>query len=250
MVTGAASGIGRSIALKLAAAGADVSLCDVRARELAGVRECAGEYGRRVKSMVVDVSRFEQVEQWVAATDRDFGRIDILVNSAGMHQNVPFLEVTLEDWNQIIAVNLTGTFLCSQAVAKRMVRRKQGRIVNIASIAGRGGRPTAVPYAASKAAVINLSRSMALALAESDIRVNAVCPGITATPMWERLDEEKAQLLNLPKGEPFRQAVAAIPLRRAAHPDEIADAVLFLCAPSSEYITGQAINVCGGLDRD
>jgi NAD(P)-dependent dehydrogenase (short-subunit alcohol dehydrogenase family) len=250
MVTGAASGIGRSIALKLAAAGVDVSLCDLRAGELAGVHECIEQHRRRVRSTVVDVSRPEQVEQWAANTEECFGRIDILVNSAGIHQNVPFLEVTLEDWNRIIAVNLTGTFLCSQAVAKRMVRRKQGKIVNIASIAGRSGRPAAVPYSASKAAVINLSRSMALALAGSNIKVNAVCPGITATPMWERLDEEKARLLNLPKGEAFRQAVAGIPMRRAAHPDEIADAVLFLCAPSSDYITGQAINICGGLERD
>jgi meso-butanediol dehydrogenase/(S,S)-butanediol dehydrogenase/diacetyl reductase len=250
MVTGAARGIGEAIAMELAAAGADVSLCDLRVEDLARVRAGVTALSRRVLPAAVDVSRAEQVEQWVARTQEYFGKIDILVNNAGIIETVPFLEIALDSWDRMLAVNLKGTFLCSQAVARGMVQRKTGKIINIASIAGRTGRSLAAHYAASKAAIISLSRSMALALAEYNITVNAVCPGITATPMWDQLDEEKTRLFKLAKGEAFQQAVKEIPMGRAAHPDEIAEVVLFLCSPGAGYITGQAINVCGGLERD
>ncbi|PYV17071.1 MAG: hypothetical protein DMG07_06640 [Acidobacteria bacterium] len=250
MITGAARGIGRAIAEKLASAGADLALADLRNEDLAATQRICQSHCRRIIASAVDVSRPGDVDAWVAATVRVFGRIDILVNDAGIADTTPFLDITLESWERMLTVNLTGTFLCSQAVARRMVEENGGKIINVASIAGRTGRPLAAHYAASKAGVISLSRSMALALAKHNVTVNAVCPGITDTPMWEQLDEQKARLFGLPKGEALRQAIAEVPLGRAAMPDDIAELVLFLAGPKADYITGQALNVCGGLDRD
>jgi len=250
MITGAARGIGRAIAEKLASAGADLALADLRNDDLAATQRICQSHCRRIIASAVDVSRRGDVDAWVEATVRVFGRIDILVNDAGIADTTPFLDITLESWERMLTVNLTGTFLCSQAVARRMVEENGGKIINVASIAGRTGRPLAAHYAASKAGVISLSRSMALALAKHNVTVNAVCPGITDTPMWEQLDAQKARLFGLPKGEALRQAIAEVPLGRAAMPDDIAELVLFLAGPKADYITGQALNVCGGLDRD
>jgi len=250
MITGAARGIGKAIAFSLASHGATLALCDLRCEELEQVGHTLRKRGHDVLTFDVDVSRFQQVERWVEATTKAFGIIDVLVNSAGIIESTPLIDITLESWERVLSVNLTGTFLCCQTVAKKMIQRKSGRIVNISSVAGRSGRRLAAHYAASKAGVINLSRSLALALAEHDITVNAVCPGITATPMWEQLDKEKGELFNLPAGTAFQQAVSEVPLGRAAKPDEIAEVVLFLCSSGAAYVTGQALNVCGGLERD
>ena len=250
MVTGAARGIGEAIARKLAAGGANLSIADLNAEDLTAVRQACEEQSRAVMTYSVDISKPEQVEAWVSATMERFERIDILVNNAGIADTVPFLDMTRERWERMLAVNLTGTFLCAQAVARRMVERNSGKIINMGSVAGRTGRPFAAHYAASKAGVIGLSRSMALALAKHNITVNAVCPGITNTPMWEQLDEQKGRLFGLPRGEALRQAVALVPLGRAGQPDDVAELVLFLASSKADYITGQALNVCGGMDRD
>lgn len=250
MISGAARGIGASTALKLAEEGADISASDLCVEELEKVCTRIRELDRRCLTERVDIRDSQQVLKWTEQTHNEFGHIDILVNNAGIIETVPFLEIQEKSWDRIINTNLKGTFLCSQIVARIMVSQKDGRIINISSVAGRSGRAFAAHYAASKAAIINLSRSMALALAEHGIRVNAICPGITDTPMWEELDREKAKLFNIPQGRSFQDAISKIPLQRAASPEEIASMVVYLASQNGDYITGQAINICGGMDRD
>ena len=246
LVTGAARGIGRAIAERLARDGADVALADVRADRLEeGVAAVEGHGGRAI-ALFADVTRKAEVDAMVESTVDRLGGIDALFSNAGVIEVEPFLEAKEASWDRIMAVNAKGVFLCGQAAARAMIPRKGGCIVNIASIASRIGIPDMAAYSASKAAVVSLTRSMALALAPHRIRVNAVAPGIVDTDMWAKIDAQRAALANVAPGEPMRRRVASIPLGRAVTPDEVASLAVFFLGPDAQCITGQTCAVDGG----
>lgn len=242
LVTGAARGIGREIALTLAREGADVVINALHAPNLEVLARDIEALGRRAKPAVADISKKAEVDRMVETAIDTFGRIDILVCNAGITRFAPFLEMTEEDWDVVIDVDLKGTFLCGQAVARQMVPRRSGKIVNISSMSGLGARnPTMANYAASKAGAINLSRVMALALGEHGINVNVVAPGVINTEMGlsRRTPEEWAAYLDLYKTQTA--------LRRVGEPQDIANAVLFLASDESSFMTGQVVVCDGGL---
>ena len=257
IVTGAAQGIGRCMAQQLAAAGANVVIAD---RDAAAAEQLCAELsaqGRQALAVATDVSQAEDCQRMVQAAAERFGRVDLMFCNAGVMQVKPFMDITAEDWDPILAVNVKGVFLSLQAAARQMLRqaplgpgRPKGKIITMASIAGRyGGGPMAalIPhYRASKAAVISLTQSAACALAP-DITVNAMCPGLVDSEMWKRMDQSLAQIEQNPTGSAFARRVHSVPLGRAQTPDDVAGLALFLASPAADYMTGQSINIDGGL---
>jgi len=263
IVTGSGQGIGKAVALRLARDGSEVVAADINAET---ARQTAAELlvlGRRALAVTVNVASLAEIESMVDRTVAEFGRIDFLVNAAGVAQTRPFLELTEEDWDRIVDTNLKGTVFCMQAVGRQMVRqvphevlaqgraeRSYGKIVNFSSISGRRGRSVQVAYAASKAAVISVTQSAALAFSPYNINVNAVCPGVIPTPMWEQIDRDRARLMGARPGEAMKAFIDKVPLQRAGSPQDVAGAVAFLCSPDADYITGQTLNVDGGFEMD
>ncbi|MDO9542406.1 MAG: 3-oxoacyl-[acyl-carrier-protein] reductase, partial [Kiritimatiellia bacterium] len=231
-----ARGIGRAIAEKMADEGAEVALCDLNREWLEDVLKACGSKGSRATGYAVDVSRPADVQKAVDAVLNDFGRIDILVNNAGITRDGFLVRMSEQDWDAVLNVNLKGTFLFTKAVAKIMLKQRSGAIVNSASIIGLIGNAGQCNYAASKAGVIALTKSAAKELASRNIRVNAVAPGFITTKMTESLPENIREKM-----------LAAIPLERFGAPDDVADAVLFLASDRAAYITGQVINISGGM---
>jgi NAD(P)-dependent dehydrogenase (short-subunit alcohol dehydrogenase family) len=252
LVTGAGRGIGRGIAHELAHRAVAVVVAELDATTGQAVAEELRALGQTALAVVVDVSQRASVEAAVKRTIDEFGRIDILVNNAGVVDKAPPLEVTEEMWHRIFNVNVLGTLHCSQVVLDEMVAAgRGGAIVNIASQAGKTGSPNALVYSASKAAVINITRSLAIGFAVNQIRVNAVCPGSIDTDMWRRDDLEiGVQQLGLAPGEFMRRRAEQIPLGRFGTPVDVARVVSFLASEQAGYMTGQAINVTGGAFMD
>ena len=247
LITGGAQGMGRAIAQRFAQEGARVVVADLKLDGAQAVANEIGQSGGEAHAVAVDVRRPEQAEAMVAAAVERFGGLDILVNNAGVGRIIPFLETTEADWDFMFDVNCKGLLWCSQAAARAMIRQgRGGKIINLASQAGRRGESLVLAYCASKASVISMTQSMALALAEYKINVNAIAPGIVDTPFWEEVDRQFARLLNLPEGEPKRRAVASIPLGRIEQPEDVAAAAAFLASPDADYITQQCLNVDGG----
>jgi NAD(P)-dependent dehydrogenase (short-subunit alcohol dehydrogenase family) len=246
MVTGAGQGIGKAVAARFAAEGATVVVVDRNAATVTATAQELGDAGGVALARVVDVSVRTELDALVSWTIGELGQVDVLINCAGIHQTRRFLEIEELDWDRIMGVNLRGLFFCSQAVARPMIERRSGRIVHIASIAGKRGSVHAMHYAASKAGIISLTQSMALALAPHGINVNAVCPGYVDTAMSRQseLDWEE-QGLALP-GQRRQASLDQIPLGRTTSPDELAALVLFLASDEAAYMTGQAINFTGG----
>jgi NAD(P)-dependent dehydrogenase (short-subunit alcohol dehydrogenase family) len=249
IVTGARRGIGKAVAAGLARAGARVALADI---DPVGVRDAASDIARAAGvdtwSAGVDVTDAGQVQALVAGTVERFGRLDILVNAAGVLHVRPFLEQTDDEWHHTMAVNATGTFLCCRAAARYLVAQGEGgRIINVASNAARIPRMHNAAYCASKAAVLHLTRVMALELAAHRITVNALCPGATETEMLVQVqaggDPRRLEGIITGRLDLFR---SGIPLGRLARPEEQADAVVFLASDAAAFITGQAITVDGG----
>ncbi len=242
LVTGAARGIGKEIALTLAREGADIVANALHAPNLEILAGEIEQLGRRAKPITADISKRIDVDRMFDAAISTFGKIDILVCNAGITRFAPFLEMTDEDWDAVLDVDLKGTFLCGQAVAKHMVPRKYGKIINVSSLSGMGARnQTMANYAASKAGVNNLSRVMALALGEHGINVNVVAPGVINTEMGlsRRTPAELAAYHKL-----YKQQTA---LRRVGEAKDIANVVLFLASDDSSFITGQVIVSDGGV---
>lgn len=248
IVTGAGRGIGRAIALELASLGAAIVVAELNQETAA---ETAGEVeqlGQRAMAIRVDVTRAADRQAMVDQTMRVFGRIDVLVNNAGIYRSAPHLDITEEHWDSVLAVNSKAVLFCSLAVLPYMLAARRGVIVNLASMAGKVPSTTALPYAVSKAAVISLTRSLAAAYARDGIRVNCVCPGFVETDMWAQIDREVGvEQLGRQPGEYLRERIASVPVGRAAQPEDIAHVVGFLTTGKAGYMTGQAINVTGGL---
>jgi meso-butanediol dehydrogenase / (S,S)-butanediol dehydrogenase / diacetyl reductase len=247
IITGAGRGIGKATALRFAREGADILVPDL---DLQTSQQTAGEIqtlGRRGIPMQMDVRRMADIQRMVETATTEFGKIDILVNNAGITLVRDPLKLSEEDWDRTMSINAKAAFFCMQAVAREMVKRKRGVILNAASISGRSGKPMLVDYCASKFAVVGMTQGMALALAKHGIRVNAVAPGIVDTDMWASIDREWSALEGQPQGTVKRARVAAIPLGRIETPEDVANLYVFLASDEASYITGQTYNVCGGL---
>jgi 3-oxoacyl-[acyl-carrier protein] reductase len=233
IVTGAATGIGEAIARRLAAAGATVAVADL---DLDGARPVADSLGNGSFAVRIDIASSEAVGKAVAEVLARTARIDILVNNAGIAgKAAPLWEQTDEDWQQILAVNLTGVFNCCRAVIRHMRERKYGRIVNIASIAGKEGNPNMTGYSSTKAAVIGFTKSLGKEVATEGICVNAVAPAVVRTRILDQLTDAQIDYMT-----------QRIPMRRTGKPEEIAAVVHFLASPDCSFVTGQCYDASGG----
>jgi NAD(P)-dependent dehydrogenase (short-subunit alcohol dehydrogenase family) len=248
MITGSARGLGKEIARLFAEEGANISISDIDKESIKKTEENFKSAGFKVVSTKTDISNPLDIKEMIDVTIREFGKIDYLINNAGLSFQKPMMDIVWEDFDPIINVNIKGTFFVLQNVAKKMIERNQGgSIVNIASLAGSGGRPLYIPYAASKAAVMNITQSVAKELAKYDIRVNSVSPGNINTEMFINCAKNVAKTGNTNLEDVLDEWGKRIPLKHFAEPDEIAKVALFLCSDDASYITGQIINVCGGL---
>lgn len=248
VVTGGAQGIGRAIALRLAGDGAAVVAADLNVEGAEAVAaEIAGAGGRGA-GMRVDVTDEASQAALLADTVARFGRVDVMVANAGVLQVKPLVELSPEEWDRTFAVNVRGVFLSFREAARRMIEQGGGgRLLATASIAAKMGSPFQSHYQASKSAVVGLVRSAAWELGAHGITVNCYCPGIVDTDMWKIIDRERGRLLGKEPGELFKEMAGRSPLGRTEVPEDVAPLVSFLASEDGGYITGQAINVCGGV---
>ena len=249
-VTGGARGIGRAIAQRLASEGCKVTVADLDEAGAAETATAIRDAGGEAFVVPVDVTDKVTVDQMITETVTHFGGLDIQVNNAGIAALAPLLTSNEEMWDALMNVNAKGVLFCAQAAAQQMIKQgRGGRIINNASAAGKG-RPGGTPlgvYAASKYAVVGLTKQMGFEWAQYGILVNAVCPGIVDTPMWELIDRETAQLNDVPVGSVLADAVSRIPAGRIEQPEDVANMVAFLVSADASYLTAQAYNVCGGI---
>ena len=244
LITGAGAGIGRAVALRLALAGCAVGLFDLDRASVTATQQSIAALGGRAAVAVGDVSSRDQVNAAHRSIAEALGAVDILVNNAGILSTGSFLAVSEEQWRRTFAINLDGAFFCCQAVLGSMVERRSGCIINMSSWTGKQGVANHAAYGATKAGLINLTQSLATEFGPHGVRVHAVCPGIIVETDMRTAAEE----LNHAQGLPDVEArVQAVPLRRGGLPQEIADVVAFLASDAAAYMTGQAINVTGGL---
>lgn len=240
IVTGARRGMGRSHVLALAKAGAKVVVSDVSLEECQKVVDEIKKEGGEALAVKCDVTKKGEVEEMVRKTVEKWGKVDILVNNAGICQFKPFLELTEEEWDRTIDINLKGYFLCAQASAKEMVKQKSGAIVNIASIAmGQVGVgfATLAHYSASKGGIVGMTETMAIELGPYNIRVNAIAPGVIETPMIDPMKQDPKSMEGI---------LARVPLHRVGKPEEVSNLVLFLASDASSYMTGSTVVIDGG----
>ncbi|PIR90072.1 hypothetical protein COU04_00730 [bacterium (Candidatus Gribaldobacteria) CG10_big_fil_rev_8_21_14_0_10_33_41] len=240
IITGARRGLGRTHAITLAKAGAKVVVSDISKEDCQKVVEEIKKIKGEAIAVKCDVSNKNEVEEMIKETLKKFGKIDILVNNAGICQFKPFLELTEEEWDRTLDINLKGYFLCAQTVAKEMAKQKSGVIINIASIAmGQVGIgfPNIVHYCASKGGIIGMTEAMALELAPYNIRVNAISPGMIETPMIDPMKQDPKMTEGI---------LAQVPMHRVGKPEEVSNLVLFLASDESSYMTGSTVVIDGG----
>lgn len=251
IVTGAAHGIGRATALALAEAGAHVAVVDIDQAAAEKTAAAVAGLGRRSVALGTDVGDVASIDRMVQQVAGAFGQIHVLVNNAGVTRRAYIMDLTEADWDRIMRVNAKGVFFCLQRVAREMIPHRQGAIVNIASIAGKGyvGASNAI-YAQSKAGVIGLTRLAALQLARHNLNVNAICPGTTVTALSKANLEGRAREEGVSVEEMERRRNAVIPLGRSNEPEDVAALAVFLASPAARNITGQSFNVDGGVIFD
>ena len=240
IVTGARRGMGRTHALVLAKAGAKVMVSDISEEDCQKVVDEIKKEGGEAQAFKCDVSKKEEVEKMIKETVEKFGRVDILVNNAGICQFKPFLELSEEEWDRTLDINLKGYFLCAQAAAKEMAKQKSGVIINVASVAmGQQGIgfPNIAHYCASKGGIIGMTEALAVELAAYNIRVNAVSPGMIETPMIDPMKQDVKVIEGI---------LARVPMHRTGRPEEVSNLVLFLASDESSYMTGSTVVVDGG----
>jgi len=248
LITGASRGIGKGIALRFATEGANLALVARNKKKVNRVADEVRKLGSRALPIVADVTVKKQVEDIFAQTLQEFGKLNVSVHNAGVITIARINELTEEEWDKVLAVNTKGTFLCCQAAAKYMMKQGYGKIINIASGQAREGFIYTPHYAASKFGVVGLTQSLAKEFAQYRITVNAICPGIIKTDMWVYNDREWGKLLGDYKpGELIEEWIERIPMKRAGTPEDVAGLVTFLASEDADYITGQTINVDGGL---
>ena len=236
IVTGASRGIGEAIARKFCQEGASVMLCSRSAESIGAIAESLSGEGGGAKSTQADISNKAEVEALVDLTLQEFSRIDILVNNAGITRDALFMRMKDDDWEAVLQTNLTGTAHCMRGVIRPMMRQKSGRIINISSVVGLVGNAGQANYAASKAGIIGLTKSVAKEVGRRGITVNAIAPGFITTDMTEKLPEKDQQKL-----------LDAIPMGSFGAPEDVAEAALFLVSDAARYITGQTLQVDGGM---
>jgi 3-oxoacyl-[acyl-carrier protein] reductase len=227
--------------------GADVVVAELDADGAERTANDVRGVGRKALALRTDVTRRGDLAAMVERTRNELGRIDILVNNAGIYRAAATLDVTEEHWDAIMTLNAKAVFFASQAVLPVMIAQKRGAIVNLASMAGKIGSKTNLPYNASKAAVVSMTKSLALAHAADGIRVNCVCPGFVETDMWKMVARDQGALLGMSAEEFTRQRAAQVPLGRLEKPEDVAAVIGFLASPRAAYMTGQALSVDGGL---
>jgi len=263
IVTGAGQGIGRGVAKRFAQEGAHVVIAEYNAANAESAAQEVSALGPEALAYPIDIGDPAAIEKMVQDVVARFGHIDALVNNAGVLETLSLFDLTPERWDWLQRVNQRGLFFCLQAVAKQMVAqvpeaikqagradRSYGKIVNFSSVAGRSGRPFAAHYSAAKWAVISITQSAAAYLAPYNINVNAVCPGVVQTPMWDDIDRTQAARFGLQAGDWIKKTVESVPLKRAATAEDLAAAVSFLCSDEADIITGQALNVDGGMEMN
>ena len=234
IVTGSGRGIGKGIAKVLASEGAKIVICDINQADIDKTVEEFMENGHEALGMKVDVAKREDVSNMAQATIKNFDKIDFLVNNAGIVRDKMAKNMTDEMWEAVLSVNLKGVFICCQECGRNMIERKYGKIVNISSVAYKGSIGQ-LNYAAAKAGILGLTKTLALEWARYKINVNAIAPGMIDTDMTRAMPKEA-----------FDAAVAKIPIQRIGEPEDIGKVALFLVSDDSDYVTGQVINVCGG----
>ena len=239
LITGAGSGIGRAASLAFAAEGAAIAAADLRLEAAQATASAVEELGRTAVALQVDVTQPDSVRAMVEQAVAGLGSLDVLINSAGVREIVPFLELPAEEWTKVIGTNLTGTFLCSQAAARHLIaRNKSGKIINLSSVAGLVGVPNRAAYVASKHGVVGLTKEMAMELADKHIQVNAIAPGVVETAMTAGYFDKPDIVAPLKK---------AHPAGRWAQPEEIARLMLFLASEDADFMTGATIPIDGGF---
>lgn len=244
LITGGAIGIGRGIAQRLAAEGADIAILDINLPEARATAKAVEDAGRRAIAVEADVSNYAQVQGAVKLVTEALGKIDILVNNAGILRIGTVADTPIEDWRDVLNVNLDGAFYCCRTVLPQMIAREAGKVINIASYVGKVGKVYGNAYGASKFALIGLTQALALEVAQHKINVNAVCPGfIVETGMRVQIDRYETEH-GLPTA---KQREGSVPLRRVGLPDDVACIVAFLASDEASYMTGQAINITGGF---
>ena len=248
-ITGAGQGNGKAIALRLSLEGAAVYASDLRGDLLDALEAEIAETGAPISTGVFDASKPADAIRFIDAVVERYGHIDVLVNNAGGIRAQPFPEVTEETWDWTVNLNMKGLYFYMQEAAKRMIGQKSGTIINVASVAGiAGGMTLSPPYAASKAAVINMTKVAAAKMAEHGVTVNAVAPGVVDTAFnWDLDTELGVRQMGLAPGEHLRSRAADIPLGRLSQPEDISNVVAFLASPDAAYITGETITVSGGM---
>lgn len=250
LVTGAARGIGRGIALRLASDGLDVAVNDIQdnSDQLEEVAEEIRQAGSRTTTVIADVSEADQVEKMVGQVVDELGQLNVMVANAGIAQVVPLIELSPEDFDRMMSTNLRGVFLCYQAAARQMIEQGDGgKIIGAASIVAYRPFPLLGHYSASKWAVRGLTQAAAMEWSQYGITVNAYCPGIVGTDMWDLIDEKLADHEGLQKGQAIEKYSDLIHLGRVSVPEDVASYVSYLASPDSDYMTGQSVMIDGGI---
>ncbi len=250
IVTGGARGIGRGIVEGFAKEGANIVIGDIMHDDAQELAEKLTKGGVKVLAIRTDVTKKTDVDKVVAVTLNEFDKIDILVNNAGILTHAHLVDLEEKDWDRIIDVNTKGVYLMSRSVAPHMIAARQGKLINISSLAGKRGDLGFTHYSASKFAIIGITQTLAKELGEYNINVNAVCPGTLRTAIWEIILDGRAPRRGVPREQYWNERIEQIPLKRPQTPEDIANVVLFLSSEVSKNITGEAINVNGGLWMD